>query len=183
VAPAAHYYIGGVQTDLDGRASIPRLYAVGECSNTGVHGANRLAGNSLAEALVFGRRAAKAIAAQRHGPTKALPEPPELEDSEIDVAAAWTMLRERCESALGIEREPAELAHLIDEIEPLALVPPSPDRNRLELRAGAIAARLIARSALLRNESRGVHYRRDHPDPIQSWAGVRLRLARGAVDT
>ena len=181
VAPAAHYYIGGVQTDLDGRASIPRLYAVGECSNTGVHGANRLAGNSLAEALVFGRRAAKAIASQRHGPTKALPEPPHFEDSDLDPAAAWTLLRERCGTALGIEREPAELAQLIDEIEPLAQLPLTANRNLLELRAGAIATRLIARSALLRNESRGVHYRRDHPEPNQSWAGVRLRLARGAA--
>jgi L-aspartate oxidase len=182
VAPAVHYYIGGIQTDLDGRASIPRLYAVGECSNTGAHGANRLAGNSLAEALVFGRRAAKAIASQRHGPTKALPEPPALEKSDIDIPAAWMDLRERCSIALGIEREPAELSKLIDEIEPLARLPVTSDRTLLELRAGAIAARLIARSALLRNESRGVHYRRDHPEPVQSWAGVRLRLARGAVD-
>jgi L-aspartate oxidase len=181
VAPAAHYYIGGVQTDLDGRASIPRLYAVGECSNTGVHGANRLAGNSLAEALVFGRRAAKAIASQRHGPTKALPKPPFLEESDVDAPAEWTVLRERAALALGIEREPAQLAQLIDEIEPLAQLPATPDRSLLELRAGAIAARLIARSALLRNESRGVHYRRDHPEPNQSWAGVRLRLARDAA--
>ena len=182
VAPAAHYYIGGVQTDLDGRASIPRLYAVGECSNTGVHGANRLAGNSLAEALVFGRRAAKAIASQRHGPTKALPEPPALQGADVDVPGAWRELRDACERALGIERDPAELASLIDAVEPMALLPLTSDRGVLELRAGAIAARLMARAALLRNESRGVHYRRDHPEPVQSWAGVRLRLARSAID-
>ena len=175
VTPAAHYAVGGVQTDLDGRASIPRLYAVGECSNTGVHGANRLAGNSLAEALVFGRRAAKAIAGQRHGPTKELPAGPRLELASA-LQPDWPSLRARCSAAIGIERDPAALATLTTaELGPLPLCS---DRGALEFRAATMTAHLIARAALLRTESRGVHRRRDHPDPDPAWAGVRLRLAQ-----
>jgi len=179
IAPAAHYSIGGVQTDLDGRASIPRLYAVGECSNTGVHGANRLAGNSLAEALVFGRRAARAVAGQRAGPTKAFPQLPELTVWEVDVDEGWLRVRSACADELGIERDAEGLERAGRDLEDLALLPLTADPDILELRSGAVTARLLARSASLRGESRGVHYRRDHPTPIDSWAGVRLRLAKG----
>jgi L-aspartate oxidase len=178
VTPAAHYYVGGIQTDLDGRASIPRLYAVGECSNTGVHGANRLAGNSLAEALVFGRRAARAIRGQRAGVTKAITEKIELTDSEVDVDAGWAKVRSLCTTVLGIERNEKGLRALPDELEDLSLLPLTTDRAMLELRAGAITARLMARAAALRKESRGVHYRTDYPNPDPAWAGVRLRIAR-----
>ena len=178
IAPAAHYAIGGVQTDLDGRSSIPRLYAIGECSNTGVHGANRLAGNSLAEALVFGRRAALAIAGQRAGRVKALPEPPVVQES-VDVdGRAWPMLRRVTGTALGLGRSPTDLAAIADALEHLAHMPPVLDRGALELRAAAITARLIARAALLRTESRGGHHRIDYPDPVPEWAGIRLRFAR-----
>ena len=178
VAPAAHYTIGGVQTDLDGRASIPRLYAVGECSSTGVHGANRLAGNSLAEALVFGRRAARAIAGQRRGRTKSLPDPPALGRIDLDVEATWEWLRAAVSSGLGIERDEESLLELAARIEPLTILPLSSDRPALELRSAAITAKLMAHSASLRKESRGVHRRRDHPDPDARWAGIRLRVAR-----
>src|SRR5205085_869776 len=67
VAPAAHYFLGGVATDLDGRTNVPGLYAAGECASTGVHGANRMAGDSLTEAVVFGRRAALALAPRWDG--------------------------------------------------------------------------------------------------------------------
>jgi L-aspartate oxidase len=179
IAPAAHYSIGGIQTDLDGRASIPRLYAVGECSNTGVHGANRLAGNSLAEALVFGRRAARAVAGQRAGPTKAFPERPELAFVDVDVDKGWLRVRSACAEALGIERDATGLQRVARDLEELALLPIATDREAVELRSGAVIARLVARAASLRAESRGVHYRSDHPHPIDSWAGVRLRLAKG----
>ena len=178
VTPAAHYTIGGVTTDLDGRTSIPRLYAIGECSNTGVHGANRLAGNSLAEALVFGRRAARAIASQRSAPVKRLSQPPALEAADIDVESSWERVREACSAAIGIERDPDSLARLIDDLEPMARTPLTADLRALELRAGAIVARLVAHAALLRTESRGTHHRSDHPDPQPEWAGVRLRMAR-----
>lgn len=178
VAPAAHYFIGGVTTDLDGRTSVPRLYAIGECANTGVHGANRLAGNSLAEALVFGRRAARAIASQRSGPVKRLPGPPRLEPAAVDVGGAWSVLHALVGSGLGIERTAEGLQGAIDGLEELSLLPLSAERDVLELRSAALVARLIARAALLRDESRGVHHRADHPDPLLAWAGVRLRLAR-----
>ncbi|HEX2295526.1 MAG TPA: L-aspartate oxidase [Actinomycetota bacterium] len=178
VAPAAHYFIGGVQTDLDGRSSVPRLYAVGECSNTGMHGANRLAGNSLAEALVFGRRAARAIAGQRAGRLKALPEPPALLPEEVSLEAGWERIRTATSVALGIERGAPSLAAVAGELEALAILPLGPDPAVMEMRAGAIITRLIARAALLRTESRGVHYRNDHPQPEPGWGGVRLRLVR-----
>ncbi|HET7481456.1 MAG TPA: FAD-binding protein, partial [Actinomycetota bacterium] len=179
LTPAAHYFIGGIQTDLDGRSSIPRLYAIGECSNTGAHGANRLAGNSLAEALVFGRRAARAISAQRAGRTKSLPHPPDLQQTSVDIDAEWERLRRICTRALGLERNAADMSRAADELEELALLPLSGSRSELQIRAAAVVARLIARSATLRTESRGVHHRSDHPDPVPAWAGVRLRLGAG----
>jgi L-aspartate oxidase len=179
VTPAAHYFIGGVQTDLDGRASIPRLYAVGECSSTGVHGANRLAGNSLAEALVFGRRAARAIAGQRIGTVKPNPVPQVLHPVDVDIEAGWRWVRKVCTSAMGLERNPTVLRGVDDQLEQLSILPLSSDPATVELRGGALTARLIARSAALRTESRGVHRRSDHPDPDPHWAGIRLRVAQG----
>lgn len=178
VEPAAHYFLGGIQTDLDGRASVPRLYAIGECSNTGAHGANRLAGNSLAEALVFGRRAARAIAGQRRGPDKSFGGEIDLQAAEMDVERGWATLRAACAQGLGIERDAGGLGAVPERVEELALLPLSPDRAILELRSAAIAARFVARAASLRTESRGVHHRSDHPEPEADWAGVRLRLAR-----
>lgn len=182
IEPAAHYFIGGVQTDLDGRASIPRLYAIGECSSTGVHGANRLAGNSLAEAMVFGRRAARAIAGQRTGRQKPLEVDLELQAVEVDVEEGWKRLRHEVSDALGIERRPEKLESLAEGLEDLALLPLSGDVGALELRSAAIIARLMARAACLRTESRGGHFRIDHPEPVPAWAGVRLRLARTSAD-
>jgi L-aspartate oxidase len=181
VEPAAHYTIGGITTDLDGRASIPRLYAVGECANTGAHGANRLAGNSLAEALVFGRRAARALEGQRIGHTGASAEDVDMRPAHIVPEDGWKRLRAAMDGALGIERSKAELGSLAEEIEDLALMPLSVERDLLELRAAAVTARMMARAATLRNESRGVHHRSDHPEPKPEWAGVRLRLARNQV--
>ena len=179
LTPAAHYFIGGVQTDLDGRTSIPRLYAIGECSNTGAHGANRLAGNSLAEAMVFGRRAARAISGQRSGRTKSLVRPPELVSPKDSTEEELDEFRTLCTAALGLERDAATLHKAADDLERWAIAPLSTGRSDLELRAGAITARLIARSAALRTESRGVHHRSDYPEPVTGWAGVRLRLGSG----
>ncbi|MEA2446449.1 MAG: L-aspartate oxidase, partial [Actinomycetota bacterium] len=178
VAPAAHYSIGGIHTDLDGRSSIPRLYSIGECSNTGAHGANRLAGNSLAEALVFGRRAARAISGQRTGRVKGFPPAPEVRPAGTVQEKDWKDLRHLCTTSLGIERTPQGLARATDVLAQMAMLPLSNDPGLGEFRAAGIAARLLTRSATLRNESRGVHHRTDHPDPDPAWAGVRLRLAR-----
>jgi L-aspartate oxidase len=138
VAPAAHYMMGGIATDLDGCATLPGLYAVGECSCTGLHGANRLASNSLTECFVFGARAARAAAA----------ESPDEAASRSDHSAKPPALSEESRDALwrcaGIERDRAGLERLTSDPHPLV--------------------RLIGASALVREESRGAHRRSDYPE-------------------
>jgi L-aspartate oxidase len=137
VAPASHYVMGGVATDLDGRSSVPALYAVGECACTGLHGANRLASNSLSECFVFGRRAGLA----------ALDEPPPTGRPALPAAARPPGLTQASRVALwrdaGIERDADGLRTLLEDPYPLV--------------------RLLAASALAREESRGAHQRRDFP--------------------
>ncbi len=153
VAPAAHYMMGGIATDLDGRASLAGLYAVGECSCTGLHGANRLASNSLSECFVFGARAARAAltdGAPRPGLRHACRRPPRTSrPSARD--ALWRYA--------GIERSGDGLAILLENEHPLV--------------------RLIARSALTREESRGAHQRSDFPDLDPALDGLHVTLAKG----
>src|ERR687891_1135652 len=137
VAPAAHYTMGGVASDLDGRSSLPGLYAVGESACTGLHGANRLASNSLAECFVFGSRAALAALDQ----PPAAPQPHPAEDVEIGPPAEAT--RAALWRHAGLRREPEGLRQLLADPPPLA--------------------RLIAASCLARAESRGAHQRTDAP--------------------
>jgi L-aspartate oxidase len=138
VAPATHYTMGGIATDIDGRSSLGGLYAVGECACTGLHGANRLASNSLAECFVLGRRAALAAESEPL-PARAdrahaadLPDRP----SQATRAALW--------QHAGLRREPGGLRSLLDDPYPVA--------------------RLIGAACLTREESRGAHQRSDHPD-------------------
>jgi L-aspartate oxidase len=140
VAPAAHYTMGGIVTDLDGRTEVPGLYAAGECACTGVHGANRLASNSLLECLVFGRRAALAALGLALGRTR---------------AGRRTVPQTRPEETVTPELR-AQLwrdAGLIRDAEALERLRQAPH----------LLARLIARSALAREESRGGHFRSDFP--------------------
>jgi L-aspartate oxidase len=146
VSPAAHYTIGGVVTDLNARTDIAALYAAGECAATGVHGANRLASNSLLECLVFGRRAALAALDEPALPA-ALPAAPPIPPERF----ASDELREQVWRDAGVMRDPLALADLL----------PSPDQ----------VASMVARFALARAESRGVHYRTDAPVPNPAFDG------------
>jgi L-aspartate oxidase len=147
VAPAAHYAMGGVRTDLDGRTSLPGLYAAGEAACTGVHGANRLASNSLLEALVFGPRAARAMleaSAKTGGKGAFAWQPGAMSLGEVQ-DLAWT----NC----GIVRDARGLREAIARLESAAA--------DADARSAHQVALLIAKCALAREESRGAHYRTD----------------------
>lgn len=152
VAAAEHYHMGGIAADADGRTSLPGLFAVGECAATGVHGANRLASNSLLEAAAFGRRTGAAAAHETTigGDAPPAPDAPDLPSE------ALTGLREAMTRGAGVVRDATGLAALIAVI------------DRLEATHGRalplVAARLIAEAALNRRESRGGHFRADYPD-------------------
>jgi L-aspartate oxidase len=158
VAPAAHYAMGGVRTDLDGRASLPGLYAAGEAACTGVHGANRLASNSLLEALVFGARAARAMLAeqprvqQRVGAHGAI-------NGRMTLSEVQDLTWSHC----GIVRDARGLRDAIDRLE--STLPDADARSAHQV------ALLIAKCALAREESRGAHYRTDFPEKREEFAG------------
>jgi L-aspartate oxidase len=162
VRPAAHYAMGGIKTDLEGRASLPRLFAAGEAACTGVHGANRLASNSLLEGLVFGCRAARAMCALSPLPSipKTLmpPPPPRFPlMSEKDIRAiAWNYC--------GVLRSGPELEAALKLLRSRERTPlPNAARADFERRNIHLVALLISLAALDRKESRGGHYRTDYP--------------------
>lgn len=160
VRPAAHYAMGGVRTDLDGRTSVPRLYAAGEVACTGVHGANRLASNSLLEALVFGARAGRAMRELAGAPLA--PPAPLAEALFPDIAEQE--LRRLSWRHCGIVRSGEGLQAACRELEAVPLAGSArPNRAMFELRSLHTVARLVARCALARLESRGAHYRTDFP--------------------
>lgn len=156
IAPAAHYHMGGILTDMEGRSSLPGLYAVGEVASSGVHGANRLASNSLLEALVFGHRTAKAICAAEPLAllTPPTPTPPAL---PIKPAKALIPLRRAMAAHCGLLRNAQGLQSLLQEIDAFA---PQTEGDRLAHHT----ARLVVAAALARQESRGAHQRTDFPE-------------------
>jgi L-aspartate oxidase len=179
VAPAAHYHMGGVEVDLDGRTSVPGLWAVGEAACTGVHGANRLASNSLLEALVFGARAAGSLAEtlphlRRPAGALELPEVDARLADEREAAAAQDAIRALMWEKAGLVRTGEGLREALAGIEALSLaIPP----GAVEARNAATVSRLIAAAALARPESRGAHHRADHPRSDPAWRR-RILLAR-----
>jgi len=177
VCPAAHYMMGGVKTDLWGHTSLPGLYAAGETADTGVHGANRLASNSLLEGLVFGARAGQAM--MKDAPVKkrsaaALPGSPAPKPANGPAAQAakqaanhppaFAKIRDLMWRQVGIMRNGKELATAIEQL--TAVEAPSSEKARRsehEVHNLRRLALLMARSALAREESRGSHYRADFP--------------------
>ena len=164
VMAACHYHMGGIAADADGRTAAPGLFAVGECAATGVHGANRLASNSLLEAAAFGRRAGMAAARETGGE---VPLParigPELSSADLQA------LREAMTRHVGVESTRAGRERLLSLI------------ARIETRAPGApvlsAASLIAQGALAREESRGGHYRADFPDADVEARHTRMQVA------
>ena len=194
VRPAAHYAMGGVKTDLSGRTTLAGLYAAGEVAATGVHGANRLASNSLLEGLVFGARAGQAMledapaphgskkqsgrgqkgpAKQKHhsssgtvsnGPAPAAGSVRAAHAEEEKPEPVLGKIREILGSRVEILRDGKELARAIHELDAMELpAPGGPERRAWEIYNMWTLARVVARSALAREESRGSHYRSDFP--------------------
>ena len=177
VAPAAHYHMGGVYTDIDGRTTVPGLYAAGECASTGAHGANRVASNSLLEAAVFSARAVTAIRRQA-GPAP-------LTDSAIHslrlpptlCAPSWQSLRQTMNDCVGITKTADDLHNALEQFDDWSHQPKAPSDASLPL--ATLTARLITEAALQRTESRGSHLRLDFPDAHPDWRRHSLwRLAR-----
>ncbi len=183
VVPAAHYLCGGVTTDLHGRTTIPGLWAIGECACTGLHGANRLASNSLLEGLVFGHRAANKLASKldelRREPEATVPEwvvgNAVASDDAVIVTQSWDELRRLMWNYVGIVRSDKRLERARRRIGVLSqeireyywdyLI----TRDVLELRNIATVAELIVDCALARRESRGLHSTRDYPETRDAW--------------
>ena len=178
VAPAAHYLCGGVHTDVDGRTDLPGLYAIGEVGHTGFHGANRLASNSLLEAVVISGRAVQAAEGDRHASKAPLPAYGNPPSGDGRPACAGERLGRIMLEEVGITRTDAGLRRACEALDEMdgevsagGLDPASADlRNRIDV------ARLVAHSARLRLESRGVHYNEDHPErDDRTWGRVSLR--------
>ncbi|MBI3932173.1 MAG: L-aspartate oxidase [Acidobacteria bacterium] len=175
VTPAAHYVMGGVATDLHGRTTLPGLYAAGEAAGTGVHGANRLASNSLLEGLVFGARAAEAMVAD--GPEARVgPDVPPASGTPQAAAGRRQEIQRRAWDGLGLERDAGGLRGLIAFLEEVRRTAPSPpaDREAAEERNLADVAWSMAVSALFREESRGGHFRGDFPRADDRFLGHTL---------
>lgn len=181
VTPAAHYHMGGVLVDGEGRATIPGLYACGEVSGTGVHGANRLASNSLLEACVAGRRTAQVMAVDHRPLPKGLPHMAVA--AGVDPALVGpirTRLRQTMMEDVGLLRSAEGLRRALEKLDGYAAALAAAEqrapqtgfgavRAAVELRNLATIGRLVALLALSRSESRGAHTRLDHPETSDFW--------------
>ena len=166
IAPAVHYHMGGIRTDLTGATDVPGLFAVGECASTGVHGANRLASNSLLEAIVFGSAAAKALTAIKAEPTAA-PYPPS--EKLHKPARQLAEVRQLMAKEAGILRNGDGLRHALRTTKAQTS---TTEGGRL----ARMAASMVLASAMKRKESRGAHQRTDHPQTDANARHTLLRL-------
>jgi L-aspartate oxidase len=172
VSPASHYCMGGVRTDLDGRTTVRGLYAAGEVACTGVHGANRLASNSLLEGLVFGARAGAAAVAD-NDELRMTNDESKIEDSRLKIQDSKsfeisTAVKKRVKRVMwervGILRDADSLKRALREFEQI-----SQANLSVSSRNFVMLAKLVAVAALWREESRGGHYRNDFPEPAEKW--------------
>ena len=178
IHPSAHYMVGGVRTDLEARTSLPGLYACGEAACTGLHGANRLASNSLLEGLVFGEIAGRVCREMTDRPV-AGDRPPKIvsdirlsERSELDLADVRSSLRSVLWRHVGIQRSGDRLKEVIEMFDFWArytLDKIFDERPGWEVQNMLFVGALITRAALWRGESRGVHFRTDRPDPSDTF--------------
>lgn len=169
VAPAAHYHMGGIATDIHGRTSLPGLWAVGECASTGLHGANRLASNSLLEGLVFGARVADDVHGQlAAGAMRGVPPAPERFASP----APPHVLRGAMSRDVALERNEEGLRNALGVIARLETTSTEPALLNM-----TAAAKLVTAAALARTESRGGHWRSDHPQTTAKGARTFMTLA------
>ena len=184
MAPAAHYMIGGIKTDNWGETNIAGLFAVGETASTGVHGANRLASNSLIEALVFGKRIIETTASrgtevhhQRESQGKSTYDCynfhcslSQRQVSEVIPTFSLSALQQLLWDKVGIIRDQKSLIKAADTLAAWqkSLVPPT-DRPSYELNNLVLTGRLVTEAALFREESRGAHFRSDFPRSLPQW--------------
>jgi len=177
VAPAAHYHMGGIAVDAQGRSSIEGLWAGGEVSSTGAHGANRLASNSLLEAVVYAARIAEDIAGRAiSAPTRLLVESPAPRDTALPALSEKT-LRAMMTSHVGVIRDGDRLAEAVRAFAKLER-----EAGSLALRNMATSALLVAASAWTRRESRGAHYRSDHATETTALAHRTMTMLAKARD-
>jgi len=168
VRPAADYSMGGVRTDLDGKTNVPGLYAAGEAAATGVHGANRLASNSLLEGLVYGARAGKAMREEAKPVTRPGAQPKAAYSNgpvDTGVEELIGQIQVLLENEVGIVRTRQGMQRAIKSLEEMAPKLAHPKTKRAHEASNLhLAGLLVARSAMAREESRGAHYRMDYPD-------------------
>ena len=166
VSPAAHYYMGGIDTDLSGRTSVPGLWAVGECSSNGVHGANRLASNSLLEGLVFGARVGTSVGDNLHEASGEPMTTKEALDLPLVAGPALDEMRQLMWDRVGVVRIGSGLWDARNGLMELESVL----RRTIAGRVAVELSLLVVLAALRRSESRGGHYRADYPesDPLQA---------------
>ncbi|PQV65252.1 L-aspartate oxidase [Abditibacterium utsteinense] len=178
VSPAEHYMMGGIRTDMDGATNVPGLLACGECACTGVHGANRLASNSMLEGLVFGIRTVRAAihCVQENielcEPTHSTKNEGERVDFPLDtLEAAKNELKTAMWKGVGLVRDESGLKATLQILNELyaKFGHPAPTREAIELANMIECAWLMTRAAIARRESRGAHFRRDFPDLDEAW--------------
>jgi L-aspartate oxidase len=186
VSPAAHYMVGGVKTDLEGATTVLGLYAAGEVAHSGVHGANRLASNSLLESLVFSQRAMHgalgwAAESPRHDAAVA-PRSATPRSTTLDPREGWRVLRDSLWTGAGVVRDAHGLRAASQECETVAAATAGATAlAALQLHAAAQTASLVCTAALAREESRGCHLRSDLPQASDQWHGdLVMHKDRGA---